>query len=104
MDELGAISGALLHADALRKTYGRSLRYNLQPTDYMKPQETWGRFAAIILCGDFLQLPPVPASGSLMAPVAGQSYEHLQGRKLLADIEHVVHFEQSLSLAGPMKI
>ena len=29
IDELGCVSGTLLHADALRKTYGRSLRYNL---------------------------------------------------------------------------
>ena len=70
----------------------------------MKPQETWGRVAAIILCGDFLQLPPVPASGSLMAPVARQSYEHLQGRKLLADIEHVVHFEQMQRFNDPLLV
>ena len=41
IDELGCVSGTLLHADALRKTYGRSLRYDLEPTAYMKPQETW---------------------------------------------------------------
>ncbi len=78
IDELGCVSGSRLHADTLRKTYGRSLRYNLQSTAYMKPQETWGRMAAKILCGDFLQLPPVPAEASLMAPTKGQSYEYLQ--------------------------
>jgi len=46
IDELGCVSGTLLHADALRKTYGRSQRYNLDTTQYMKPQETWGRMAA----------------------------------------------------------
>jgi len=52
IDELGCVSGSLLHADALRKTYGRSLRFNLETTLYMKPQETCGRMAAKLLCGD----------------------------------------------------
>ncbi len=102
LDELGNVSATLLHADALRKTYGRSLRYNLCTTDYMKPQETWGRMPARILCGDFLQLPPVPASASLIAPTAGQSYEHQQGRKLLADIEYVVDFVQMQRFTDPL--
>ncbi len=104
IDELGCVSGSLLHADALRKTYGRSLRYNLQTTAYMKPQETWGRMAAKIHCGDLLQLPPVPAEASLMAPTTGQSYEHLQGRKLLADIEHVVDFVQMQRFTDPLLV
>ena len=87
IDELGCVSGTLLHADCLRKTYGRSLKYDLQTTAYMKPQETWGRMACKLLCGDFYQLPPVPASASLLASTKGQSYEHQQGRKLLADME-----------------
>ena len=31
IDELGAVPGDLLHADALRKTYGRCLHHNLTP-------------------------------------------------------------------------
>ena len=38
-------------------------------TAYMKPQETWGRMPAKPLCGDFYQLPPVPATSSLLAPI-----------------------------------
>ena len=68
IDEVGAVPGSSLHADALRATYGRALRHNLDPTKYMQPQETWGRMLAQILCGDFYQLPPVPASSSLLAP------------------------------------
>ena len=30
IDELGCVPGDLLHADALRKTYGRCLRHNLE--------------------------------------------------------------------------
>ena len=94
IDELGCVSGALLHADALRKTYGRCLRYDIPTTEYMKPQEAWGRMAVKILCGDFYQLPPVPASSSLLAPVKGQTYEHMQGCRFSADIEYVIDFAQ----------
>ena len=48
IDEPGCVSGSLLHADALRKTYGRSLQHDLQTTAYMKPQDTWGRMAGKI--------------------------------------------------------
>ena len=93
IDELGIVPSPLLHADALRKTYGRCLKYNIDPTRYMHPQEAWGRVFAKILCGDFFQLPPVPATSSLMAPKSQtESYEHRQGRKLLMDIEYVVDF------------
>ena len=94
IDELGCVPGTLLHADALRKTYGRSLRYRLDATKYMRPQESWGRMAAKILSGDFYQLPPVPASTSLLSAGAKQTYEHQQGRKLLADVQYVVDFVQ----------
>ena len=53
LDELGCVSGTLLHADALRKTYGRSLRYNLDATKYMRAQGSWGCMAVKILSGDF---------------------------------------------------
>ena len=82
-DELGCISGDLLHADALRKTYGRARRFELDLTRYMQPAETWGRMPARIPSGDFYQLPPVPASAWLVAPPMKQSYEHLQGASCL---------------------
>jgi hypothetical protein len=91
-DELGCVQGELLHADCLRTTYGRAQRYNLDSTQYMRPQEKWGRMAARILCGDFLQLPPVPASASMVAPPARQSYEHQQGVALLASVPYVIDF------------
>ena len=92
IDELGAVPAEMLHADALRKTYGRARRHNLDPTLYMKPQETWGRMPCKVLSGDFYQLPPVPSSASLLAPADKQSYEHLQARKLLLDVPYVLDF------------
>ena len=80
IDEVGALAGDLLHADALRRTYGRALCHDIDPIAYMKPQEAWGRMPIKILCGDFFQLPPVPASASLLAPQDNQSYEQQQGK------------------------
>ena len=92
IDELGTVQAEMLHADALRKTYGRARRHNLDPTLYMKPQETWGRMPVKLLSGDFYQLPPVPNSASLLASSQKQSYEHMQGRKLLLDVPYVMDF------------
>ena len=102
IDEVGALASDLLHADALRRTYGRALRHDLDPVAYMKPNETWGRMPIKLLCGDFFQLPPAPASASLLAPMDSQSYEHQQGKKLLMDIEYVVDFVQMQRFNDPL--
>ena len=60
--------------------------------------------AVKILCGDFYQLPPVPASASLLAPHTGQSYEHQQGRKLLADFECAIDFVQMQRFTDPLQL
>ena len=104
IDELGCVPGDLLHADALRKTYGRCLRYNLDTTKYMKPGETWGRMPVKILSGDFYQLPPVPATASLLAPPTQQSYEHQQGRKLLMDMEYDLDFVMMQRFDDPLLV
>ena len=104
IDELGAVRGDLLHADALRKTYGRCLRYDLDTMAYMKPAETWGRMACKILSGDFYQLPPVPDSSSLLAATKGATYEQQQGRKLLMDMEYVVDFVQVQRFDDPLLV
>jgi hypothetical protein len=103
-DELGCVPGELLHADALRKTYGRCLRHNIDATMYMKPSETWGRMPVKILSGDFYQLPPVPATASLLAPPVKQSYEHQQGRKLLMDMEYVIDFVKMQRFDDPLLV
>ena len=102
IDELGCVPADLLHADALRSTYGRASRHKLNPTDYMKLQEAWGRLAVKILSGDFLQLPPVPATASLLAPLQGRSYEHQQGRALLANVDYVIDFVKMQRFDDPL--
>ena len=104
VDEVGAVPSPLIHADALRKTYARSLRHNLDTTAYMKPAETWGRMPAKILAGDFYQLPPVPATTSVLATSTHASYEHQQGRKLLADMEYGFDFVQMQRFTDPLLV
>ena len=111
-DELGCVQAELLHADCLRTSYGRALRYKLDSTLYMQPQEKWGRMPARILSGDFLQLPPVPPTASLLAPSTRQSYEHQQGVALLASVPYVIDFvemkrfedEKQLQLLKNMRV
>ena len=104
IDELGTVPADLLHADALRKTYGRCRRHSLDTTMYMKPAETWGRMPCKILSGDFYQLPPVPATKSLLPKPENPSYEHVQGRKLLMDMEYVVDFVEMKRFEDPLLV
>ena len=67
IDELGCVSGELLHADALRKTYGRCQRYDLDSTMYMQPSETWGSRASQDLVGRLLPA----ATGACLSVFAG---------------------------------
>ena len=72
---------------------------------YMRAQERWGRMPARILSGDFLQLPPVPASASLVSSTKERtSYEHQQGVALLASIEYVFDFVDMKRFEDPHQL
>ena len=76
IDELGSVAGTIVHAAALRTTYDRNLRNNLDTNEYLKPQETWGCMPTKPWCGDFFQLPPVStASASVAAAEDGAAAE-----------------------------
>ena len=70
IDESSQLQGELNHADALRTTYARQHTYGLNPLDYWKPMERYGRIAMLEYWGDHLQLPPVPARSSMLTPLA----------------------------------
>ena len=101
-DEISQVGGDLFHASALRTTYCRRDLHALRSEDYMRPQETWGRLPAFIACGDFLQLPPVPETSSLLNRRLSSSYEHQQGQALLAGFEHVVDFVEMQRFDDPL--
>ena len=103
-DEVGTVPGDLLHADSLRSTYIRARVHRFSTAPYMRPEETWGRVRAKILCGDFYQLPPVPPTASLLLSTQKQSYEHQQGHALLAGLKYVVDFKQTKRFDDPLLV
>ena len=95
IDEVSQLSAAMLHANALRHTYGRSRRHGLQVDRYMSTDELFGRMPIVILSGDYLQLPPVPESSSVLWPHTQASYEHRQGRSIIDRTPLVFQFEKA---------
>ena len=51
LDEFSQCNGHMLHADALRKTYGRQAAYALDLHRYAESMETWGRMPAVVIAG-----------------------------------------------------
>ena len=96
MDEWMMILAELYHADALRTTYAREAEYSLIRSDYAMPQERFGRTPLVLHFGDHLQLPPVPASGSLLAPLQGRSNEHKAGSAIFCNSRHVYQFHTAM--------
>ena len=101
-DESGQCSGALLHASALRCTYARMRKYQLQPEDYTLKQEVWGRMPLVLLLGDFLQLPPVPEKNSLLAEgTKAYEYEHRIAKCMVQQSDVVFFFKTSMRFSDP---
>ena len=73
-DELGCVPAPLLHADALRTTYGDALRRKLDTCLCMRPQGEWGRpHMKIPLRCFFSSLPVLAAERSLASKVGTES-------------------------------
>ena len=95
IDEASQMSGSILHANALRHTYGRARAHNLQVENYMQMDQLFGNMPIVILLGDYLQLPPVPETSSVLWPAANASYEHRQGRAIISRMPLVYEFRKS---------
>jgi len=96
VDEYSQLQGELNHAGALRTTYAREAKYGLNKDLYYKPEERWGRLPVVIYSGDHLQLPPVPTSSSMLAPLEGTTNEHKVGAKIFRDADLVFQFQQAM--------
>ena len=96
VDEYSQLQGELNHAGALRTTYAREAKYGLNRDVYYKPQERWGRLPVVVYSGDHLQLPPVPASSSMLAPLDGTTNEHKVGAKIFRDADLVFEFLKAM--------
>ena len=50
----------------------------------------------VVYSGDHLQLPPVPASSSMLAPLEGTTNEHKVGANIFRDADLVFEFQQAM--------
>ena len=103
-DEALQTSAPLLHAAALRTTYAREHLYKLDTTRYAKPNEIMGKISFFALCGDHLQLPPVPKSSGLLAPLENTSDEHKTGAAMFNNIHYLFEMETMKRFQDPILI
>jgi hypothetical protein len=96
IDESSQLQGELNHAASLRTTYAREARYGLNRNNYSGPLERYGRMAILWYSQDHLQLPPVPESSSMLAPLEGTSDEHKVGAKIFRNAELVFQFNTAM--------
>ena len=57
--------------------------------EYADPNHSWGDIPVVIICGDELQLPPVPAEAGLFAPIEGKSHEQKVGVRIFSGFHNV---------------
>ena len=101
-DEALQTSAPLLHAAALRTTYAREHHYKLDTTRYAKPNEIMGRISFLAMCGDHLQLPPVPKSSGLLAPMENTSDEHKAGASMFNNMQYLFEMETMKRFKDPV--
>ena len=103
-DEALQTSAALLHATALRTTYAREHIYKLDTTRYAKPDELMGRVSFLALCGDHLQLPPVPKSSGFLASLENTSDEHKAGAAMFNNIDFLFEMRTMKRFTDPVLV
>jgi len=104
IDEYSMLLAVLNHAGALRSTYAREARYKLKREDYAMKHERFGRMAVLLYAGDHLQLPPVPKSASLLAPLQGTSQEHKVGAAIFRNCEFVFRLTEMQRFDDPQLV
>ena len=75
VDEWSQLQASILHAASLRCSYARRDAYDLQLNEYARTDQLFGRCPVLCFFGDHLQMPPIPKSTSLLAPLDGTSAE-----------------------------
>ena len=96
IDESSQLQAELNHAAALRTTYARESKCGLNRNNYSGPRERYGRIPILWYSQDHLQLPPVPESSSMLAPLEGTSDEHKVGAKIFRNAEFVFQFHTAM--------
>ena len=104
-DEVSQTGGPLLHACSLRFTYARMEKYGLDPANYMSsPRDWFGQTFMILFLGDFMQLPSVPDTHSLLHTSSLASFEHQQARFLAEHVELAYDFVISKRFSDPLLV
>ena len=88
-DEALQTSAPLPHAAALCAACARQCVYGLRTRRNSRQSELFGRISALIMCGDRLQLPPVPKSSGLLAPLEGTRDEPKVGAAMLNKVKYL---------------
>ena len=96
IDESSQMQGDLHHTAALRTTYARESKYSLNRHNYSSPRERYERIAILWYSQDHLQLPPVPESSNMLAPLQGTSDEHKVGAKIFRNAELVFQLSNAM--------
>ena len=104
IDEYSQLKAELNNAAALRTTDARRTKHQLDINVYYKPQERYGRVAMLTYSGDHLQLPPVPGTSSMLAPIDETTNEHKAGARIFRDAELVFQFQQSMRFTDATQI
>ena len=102
MEEILQTPAPLLNAGALRATYARQHRYKLNIANYARPQEIYGRVSFLTVGGDHLQLPPVPKTTSLLAPIEGASDEQKLGAAMFRNLDYLFEMHTMMRFEGPV--
>ena len=101
-DELSQVGGPLFHGCSLRFSIAREAYHKLDLAKYLEASQTFGAVFAVLLLGDFYQLPPVPEKTSLLYPVQFASYEQQQARVLLESFDLVYEFRSAKRFTCPL--
>jgi hypothetical protein len=96
LDEFSLLQSFLFHGAALRSTVFRADCYRLNINDYARPYQTFGKITFLLLCGDHLQLPPVPKSSSLLSKPDDGSSEHKAAVAIFRNIPKVFELQTAI--------
>ena len=103
-DEALQAAAPLLHAVALRTTYGRQHAYRLDIARYAQPSEIRGRMSFFVMRGDHLQIPPVPKSSGLLESLEETSDEHKAGASMFNHTHYLFEMHTMKRFQDPVPI
>ena len=104
-DEFSQYNTRLWHADCFRTAAAREHVYKeVKFEEYADPNHSWGDIPIVIICGDELQLPPVPAEAGLFAPIEGKSHEQKVGVRIFSGFHNVYRLTTAMRFNQPLHI